>query len=186
MIVLEHYLKKQGMTQAELSRHTGISTSTVSDICRNRRFPTEAQHKKICEALGLDGSNGALSFRLYTKAWEFDALEEDPADPNGKERFDPAAFDIASISFVGGEVSQDAYFEFADNWENEIPEISAQDVRGVTVGTDPETLKDRFHMDFGEMLLYANDLRVWAEIIEDFCAKFEGMTKDELLSYKAD
>ena len=125
MIVLEHYLKKQGMTQAELSRRTGISTSTVSDICRNRRFPTEAQHKKICEALGLDGSNATLPYRIYRTAWEYD-------EP------------------------------------------------------DPETLKDRFHMDFGEMLLYANDLRVWAETIEDFCGKFEGMTQDELLSYKAD
>lgn len=58
IIKLDQFLKKNGMSQHELSRLTGIRQPSINEMCRNQtvRLPLD-NLAKICEVLNCDISD---------------------------------------------------------------------------------------------------------------------------------
>ena len=60
---VKELLTAKGMTQKELSARTGISKSTVSEICRNRREKISIEMLcKIAEALNVEKIKDIIEF----------------------------------------------------------------------------------------------------------------------------
>ena len=53
---LEHHLRRKGWKQAELSRRTGINTSTISDWLNGRYGPGAEALRAACQAFGVSRS----------------------------------------------------------------------------------------------------------------------------------
>lgn len=50
---LKRALKLKGMSQSDLARATGITTSAISRYINTSREPTATMMRKICESLGV-------------------------------------------------------------------------------------------------------------------------------------
>ena len=50
---LNDVLKRKGMTQAELSRRTGIDTPTICKYCKGERVMRICNFARICEVLNM-------------------------------------------------------------------------------------------------------------------------------------
>jgi len=55
MLKIEEELRRQGVSHAELSRRTGIHTSTISRLVAGKVYPYPGWKRRIGEALDADG-----------------------------------------------------------------------------------------------------------------------------------
>ena len=180
MLYLEHIMREQGITQAELSRRTGVAASTISDVCNKRRFPTYEQHQKFCEVLGWaikdepDGVKESIErgTRLFTRNSELISLEsalyKTYANEEEAAKHYAKYYPICKGSKMveGNEAAFCEFFYAIEEAMGTLEYIKSLLEGATFVGYDGKEVR---YFVFPEMeccTSYADDLSMWLEAVE--------------------